>query len=188
MIKYLIRVNRRRHLVLSQSWTYGSSARRQMCDPLFSPNVAHKILFILTLHSTFCYISKTEAMRVTGAVACLIECHRAVVSRLCRRILLSQTRVLLPLLHFQAARYFFGPFEKYCVKSIRGVKDTITQKNTDAATLYENLLTIQNAADLEWPATDPTNAGVRGEFLLGIFPPDRGGNHAPTLPPVEPKA
>jgi hypothetical protein len=59
-----------------------------------------------------------------------------------------------------------------------------TNKNADAATLYENLLTIQNAADLEWPATDPANAGVRDEFLLGIFPPDHGGNHAsPPAPP-----
>jgi hypothetical protein len=39
---------------------------------------------------------------------------------------------------------------------------------------------FENAADLEWPASDPANAGVRGEFLLGIFPPDHGGNHAPT--------
>jgi hypothetical protein len=44
----------------------------------------------------------------------------------------------------------------------------------------------QNAADLEWPATDPANAGVRVEFLLGIFPTDHGGNHAPTPPPAAP--
>ena len=43
---------------------------------------------------------------------------------------------------------------------------------------------LQNAADLEWPASDPANAGVRGEFLLGIFPPDHGGNHAPTPTPT----
>jgi len=46
-------------------------------------------------------------------------------------------------------------------------------------------LTIQNAADLEWPATNPANAGVRGEFLLAIFPPDHGGNH-PTPAPTPP--
>ena len=56
---------------------------------------------------------------------------------------------------FQAARDGFGPAEQYRVKSISGAKDTATQKNADAATLYENILTIQNAADLEWPATDP---------------------------------
>jgi hypothetical protein len=42
----------------------------------------------------------------------------------------------------------------------------------------------QNAADLQWPASAPVNAGVRGEFLLGIFPPDHGGNHAPTPTPA----
>ena len=44
-----------------------------------------------------------------------------------------------------------------------------------------------NAADSEFPATDPANAGVRGEFLLGIFPPDHGGNHAPPAPPTPPQ-
>jgi hypothetical protein len=85
---------------------------------------------------------------------------------------------------FQTARNAFGPAEQYRVQSISGAKDTTTQKNTDAATLYEFILTIQNAADLEWPASDPANAGVRGEFLLGIFPPDHGGNHAPTPTPT----
>ena len=88
---------------------------------------------------------------------------------------------------FQTARNGFGPAEQYRVKSISGAKDTTTQKNADAATLYENILTIQNAADLEWPATDPANAGVRGEFLLGIFPPDHGGNHAPPPAPPAPQ-
>jgi hypothetical protein len=85
---------------------------------------------------------------------------------------------------FQTARNGFGPAEQYRVKSISGAKDTTTQKNADAAALYENILTIQNAADLQWPAADPANAGVRGEFLLGIFPPDHGGNHTPTPPPA----
>jgi hypothetical protein len=88
---------------------------------------------------------------------------------------------------FQTARDAFGPAEQYRVKQIGGARDMTTTKNTDAATLYENLLTIQNAADLEWPATDPANAGVRDEFLLGIFPPDHGGNHAPPIPPQTPK-
>ena len=85
---------------------------------------------------------------------------------------------------FQTARDGFGPAEQYRVKSISGAKDTTAQKNADAATLYENILTIQNAADLEWPASDPANAGVRGEFLLGIFPPDHGGNHTPAPTPT----
>jgi len=86
---------------------------------------------------------------------------------------------------FQTARDAFGPAEQYRVKSVSGAKDTTKQKNTDAITLYETILTIQNAADLQWPAADPANAGVRGEFLLGIFPPDHGGNH--TQPPTPPQ-
>ena len=70
-------------------------------------------------------------------------------------------------------------------KSISGAKDTTTQKNADAATLYDEILVIQNAADLQWPAADPANAGKRGEFLLGISPPDHGGNHTP--PPAPPQ-
>jgi hypothetical protein len=85
---------------------------------------------------------------------------------------------------FQTARNGFGPAEQYRVKSISGAKDTTTQKNADAAMLYENILTIQNAAGLQWPAADPANAGVRGEFLLGIFPPDHGGNHTPAPAPT----
>jgi hypothetical protein len=65
-----------------------------------------------------------------------------------------------------------------------GAKDTTTQKNADARHLYDHLLTIQNAADLQWPAYDPANAGVRGEFQLGIFPPDHGGNHTPAPAPT----
>ena len=87
---------------------------------------------------------------------------------------------------FQTARDAFGPAEQYRVKSISGAKDTTAQKNADAALLYETILTIQNAADLEWPAADPANAGVRGEFLLGIFPPDHGGNHTPPPAPQTP--
>jgi hypothetical protein len=65
-------------------------------------------------------------------------------------------------------------------------RELLAAQHAAAAALYENLLTIQNAAGLEWPAADPANAGVRGEFLLGIFPPDHGGNHAP--PPAPPTA
>ena len=31
---------------------------------------------------------------------------------------------------------------------------------------------------------DKRNSGVGGEFLLGIFPPDHGGNHAPAPAPT----
>jgi hypothetical protein len=87
---------------------------------------------------------------------------------------------------FQTARDGFGPAEQYRVQSIGDAKDSTTQKNADATTLYGNILTIQNAADLQYPAADPANAGVRHKFLLGIFPPDHGGNSAP--PPAPPAA
>jgi hypothetical protein len=41
----------------------------------------------------------------------------------------------------------------------------------------------QNAADLEFPATDPANAPARAEFRLGLFPPD---HHAPPAAPTPP--
>jgi hypothetical protein len=42
----------------------------------------------------------------------------------------------------------------------------------------------QNAADLEFPATDPANAPARAEFKLGIFPLD---HHVPPAasPPAQ---
>jgi hypothetical protein len=47
---------------------------------------------------------------------------------------------------------------------------------------------FQNAADLEWPASDPANAGVRDEFRLNTFQPSGGGSTppAPTPPPAAP--
>ena len=61
-------------------------------------------------------------------------------------------------------------------------------KATDAADAYEHILTIQNAADLEFPAIDPANAPVRAEFKLGIFPLDHHIAPAtPTPTPAIPK-
>jgi hypothetical protein len=42
--------------------------------------------------------------------------------------------------------------------------------NSEANDLYDRVLDIQNAADLEWPADDPANVAVRAKFLLGVFP------------------
>ena len=58
-------------------------------------------------------------------------------------------------------------------------------RNTAANALYENLLTLQNAANLQWPATDPANTALRDKFRLGKFPP-RGGSSAPPAPPTPP--
>lgn len=62
-------------------------------------------------------------------------------------------------------------------------KKATTLKDTDAADLYEHLLTIQNAADLEFPATNPATLSERDEFRLSTFPPD---HHAPPAPPTPP--
>jgi hypothetical protein len=85
---------------------------------------------------------------------------------------------------FVTARGLFGPAQITRVAAQGGAKDATTLKNTDAADLYERLLTIQNAADLQWPAINPANAGVRDEFRLNTFPPSNGAN--PTPPPTTP--
>jgi hypothetical protein len=59
-------------------------------------------------------------------------------------------------------------------------KKATALKDTDATYLYEHILTIQNAADLEFPAINPANAAERDEFRLNTFPPD---NHAAPTPP-----
>jgi len=63
--------------------------------------------------------------------------------------------------------------------------DATGVRNHDANLLYENLQAIQNAADLQWPATVPTNTGVRAQFRMTVFPP-RGGTDGATPPPPNP--
>lgn len=63
-----------------------------------------------------------------------------------------------------------------------GAKGATTARNQQANLLYDNLLTLQNAADLQWPAEDPANDAVRTEFRLDTFPP-RGGSGGPATPP-----
>jgi hypothetical protein len=53
--------------------------------------------------------------------------------------------------------------------------DATGKRNRDANDLYDQLQTIQNAASLEYPDTDSSNAPKRAAFLLGKFPP-HGGN------------
>lgn len=94
-------------------------------------------------------------MSIRGTVGSFIESHRAKATRPDRRNLLPQS----------------GQSD---------AKKATTLKDTDAADLYEHILTIQNAADLEYPATNPANAATHDEFRLNTFPPD---NHAPPTPP-----
>jgi hypothetical protein len=41
-------------------------------------------------------------------------------------------------------------------------------------------MTIQNAADLQWPVSNPANAGIRDQFRLNTFPP--ASTTAPATP------
>jgi hypothetical protein len=56
------------------------------------------------------------------------------------------------------------------------------QRNAKANELYEGLLTIQNAANLQWPERQPGNAAIRAGFRLGKFPPRTGGGKKPDVP------
>ncbi len=58
-------------------------------------------------------------------------------------------------------------------------------RNASAEQLYAALQTVQHAADLQWPETDPANAEVRAEFRFGKFPPKHSAADEP-VPPVPP--
>ena len=63
------------------------------------------------------------------------------------------------------------------------------QKNTLAEDLYARILTIQNAANRQWPDTDPANVQTRADFRFGKFPPkDHGGHHVEPPPTPAPAA
>jgi hypothetical protein len=76
----------------------------------------------------------------------------------------------------------------------KGAKKGVTgDRNQQANELYEHLLTIQNAANLQWPSRDGQNLAVRAEFRLGIFPPKAKGKNGkgqeqPSTPAVPPTA
>ena len=57
-------------------------------------------------------------------------------------------------------------------------------RNASAETLYANLQTVQHAANIQWPETDPANAEVRADFRLGKFPPKHSAADAPVPPPA----
>ena len=63
------------------------------------------------------------------------------------------------------------------------------QRNAKANELYEALLTIQNAANLQWPESKPGTATRRAGFRLDKFPPRSGGGKKPEPPkPLTPPA
>ena len=55
-------------------------------------------------------------------------------------------------------------------------------RNTAANDLYEGLLTIQNAANNQWPERNPANSVVRAKFRLNLFPPKQQGKKQTTAP------
>ncbi len=57
-------------------------------------------------------------------------------------------------------------------------------RNVSAENLYAALHTVQNAANLQWPESDPANAEVRADFRLGKFPPKHSAADAPVPPPA----
>ena len=57
-----------------------------------------------------------------------------------------------------------------------------TLVNTTGNGIYTNLRLMQNAANIQWPAENPANKGVRDEFLLGIFPPPPTTPTVPNIP------
>ena len=87
---------------------------------------------------------------------------------------------------FGAVRSQLDTGEPVKVQAQGGGKDSTITKNAAAADLYEALQTVQNAADLQFPAEDLANTGVRDEFLLNTFPPSGGSSTppAPTPPPT----
>ena len=89
---------------------------------------------------------------------------------------------------FTAARQSLGNLSAAQQSAKGGAKTSTGQKEADAADLFDRLLTIQNAADLQWPATDPANIGVRDAFCLNTFPPShaRGNGQQPPEPTPTP--
>ena len=89
---------------------------------------------------------------------------------------------------FAAARSQLGSGDVIHETAKGGAKDALGSRNRVANDLYDHLATIQNAADLQWPAEQPANVGVRDEFRLDTFPPRGGSGTTPPTPPPTPPA
>jgi hypothetical protein len=79
-------------------------------------------------------------------------------------------------------RGHFLPISEQCYRRT-GLASTSRWHEPRQKRRNERLLTLQNAADLQFSADDPANAGVRDEFQLNTFP-SRSANGAPTPPPA----
>lgn len=59
-----------------------------------------------------------------------------------------------------------------------------TDRNADANRLYDDLLAIQNAASLQFKASDTASTKPRADFRLDTFPPSGGSASKPTPTPA----
>ncbi len=68
-------------------------------------------------------------------------------------------------------------------------KDTTVARNTTANELYDGLLTVQRAADLQFPDNGNGNTAIRAKFRIGQFPPKQVRKKKPAPPaPTPPPA
>ena len=66
-------------------------------------------------------------------------------------------------------------------------KNSTALRNRSANELYEGMLTIQNAANLQWPQRNGTTSPARAEFRLEVFPPRTvNGEKKPESPTPSP--
>jgi hypothetical protein len=88
-----------------------------------------------------------DSMSIRGTVGSLLESHRAKATRPDRRIFIPQTRWL------PSAAPFSGRLPASTTTQQSGQSDAkkATGVKATAAAAYEHILTIQNAADLEFP-------------------------------------
>jgi hypothetical protein len=87
---------------------------------------------------------------------------------------------------FEAVIKQVGDIDKAQQESQRIAITGTDDRNTAANSLYDDLLTIQNAANIEWPASNANNRGTRDAFRLGSFPPAGGSAQPPASPPPAP--
>ncbi len=68
-----------------------------------------------------------------------------------------------------------------------GKKGVTGTRNRNANDLFDGLLAIQNAANLQFPEDVPANIAIRVEFRLDTFPPHTGGKGTPPPTPPAPQ-
>ena len=88
-------------------------------------------------------------MTARGSVGSLVESHRAKATRPDHGLLFTPK---------PPASTRSPIFPSYIPNPVRATPSKLTAVKASAAAAYEHILTIHNAANLEFPATDPANA------------------------------